>query len=148
MSVPKCRACRGSGFTLIELMLVVIIIGVLAGMVVPSLIGRSQRAKITAAKADIRVGLGLALDLFEQDTGAYPTTDQGLDALIREPDNVVGWKGPYLKEREIPLDPWGNEYVYKCPGDHDPLPYDLVSYGRDGKEGGEEDVANYSTQSD
>lgn len=135
-----------TGFTLIELLLVIIIIGVLAAMVVPSLVGRSEQARLTAAKADIRGSIGTALDTFEMDTGAYPTTAQGLDALIREPGDVTGWRGPYLKETRIPLDPWGNEYVYESPSEHEPLPYDLASYGRDGKEGGGDDIANYDTE--
>ena len=135
-----------TGFTLVELLLVVIIIGVLAAMVVPSLIGRSEQARVTAAMADIRAHLGTALDTFEMDTGAYPTTAQGIEALITEPDDVTGWRGPYLKATTIPLDPWGNEYVYSSPSDHEPLPYDLASYGRDGKEGGGDDIANYDTE--
>jgi len=138
-------AGKDAGFTLVELLLVIIIIGVLAAMVVPSLVGRSEQARVTAAKADIRASIGTALDSFEMDTGAYPTTAQGLEALIREPEGVTGWRGPYLKEMQVPRDPWGREYVYKCPGDHEPLPYDLISYGRDGKEGGGDDIANYDT---
>jgi general secretion pathway protein G len=146
MSLSTRRRGRRAGFTLVELMLVVIIIGILAAMVVPSLVGRSEQARLNAAKSDIRGTLGMQLDLFEQDTGAYPTTEQGLDALIKAPEGVSGWRGSYLKEDAVPLDPWGRAYVYKCPGDHEPLPYDLASYGRDGKEGGGDDIANYSTE--
>lgn len=140
------RSRTNTGFTLVELLLVVIIIGVLAAMVVPSLIGRSEQARVTAARADIRATIGTALDTFEMDTGGYPTTAQGLEALIREPDDVRNWHGPYLKEISVPLDPWKNEYVYNSPSDHEPLPYDLTSYGRDGKEGGDDDIANYDTE--
>ena len=140
------KLVRGhKGFTLVELMLVIIIIGVLAAMVVPSLVGRSHQARVTAASAVIRGSIGTALDLFEQDTGAYPTTSQGLIALLQEPDDVTGWQGSYLKETKVPVDPWGNEYVYKNPGEHEGLPYDLTSYGKDGKEGGDDDIANYDT---
>ncbi len=152
MNITRFKSPRGSigraranGFTLVELMLVIIIIGVLAAMVVPSLVGRSQQARVTAANADIRAAIGSALDVFEMDTGAYPTTSQGLEVLLKEPDDVTGWRGPYLKETKVPVDPWGNEYVYKSPGEHEGLPYDLVSYGKDGKEGGDDDIANYGT---
>lgn len=140
------RRFRRSGFTLIELMLVIIIIGVLAAMVVPSFARRAEQAKVNAARADIRGGLSTALDLFEQDTGAYPTTDQGLRALVEEPSEVSGWTGPYLKDVVVPPDPWGREYVYTSPGEK--LPYELVSYGKDGKEGGGDDIANYTEESD
>ncbi len=140
--MPYSR-CRTAGFTLVELLLVIIIIGVLAAMVVPSLAGRGEEARIAAARADIRGTLGTALDMYEMDTGSYPTTAQGLDALLREPSGVTGWRGPYLREADVPLDPWGNPYVYKYPGDNPPLPYDLLSYGRDGREGGGDDIANY-----
>lgn len=146
MTSTSIRTTR-RGFTLVELLLVIIIIGVLAAMVVPSLVGRGEQAKVTAAGMDIRGSLGTALDLFEADTGAYPTTAQGLQALLKAPDGASGWRGPYIKELAIPLDPWGNAYIYKCPGDHEPLPYDLLSHGRDGKEGGGDDIANFDTES-
>ena len=146
MSVNVRRRPKGAGFTLVELMLVVIIIGILAALVVPSLVGRSEQARQNAAKSDVQGSLSTALDIFEQDTGAYPTTEQGLLALIKAPEEVPGWRGPYLKADAVPTDPWGGEYVYKAPGDHEPLPYDLASYGRDGKEGGGDDVANYTVE--
>jgi general secretion pathway protein G len=141
------RSKTSRGFTLIELMLVIVIIGVLAAMVIPSFAGRAERARLTAAKTDITARLGTALDLYEQDTGAYPTTSEGLKALIKAPEGITGWHGPYLKGGEdVPLDPWGRPYVYKCPGSQNETSYDLMSYGRDGKEGGTDDIANYNTQ--
>ena len=140
------HVCRG-GFTLIELMLVVVIIGVLAAMVVPSLVGKAQSARITAAKSDIESGLALPLDLYEQDTGSYPTTAQGLLALVKQPDGVTNWKGPYLKKEQVPNDPWGRPYQYVCPGTHNKASYDLYSYGKDGKDGGGDDIANYVEES-
>ena len=133
-----------TGFTLIELMLVVIIIGVLAAMVIPRLAGRSEEARQSAAKADIEANIATALDLYELDSGQYPTTEQGLAALINKPTSspVPGsWKGPYLKKE--PKDPWARVYIYKCPGEHNTGDYDLASWGKDGIEGGGDDVFNW-----
>lgn len=128
------------GFTLIELMLVVIIIGVLVSMVVPRLVGRSEEARVSAAKADIHANISVALDLFELDNGRYPATEEGLSSLRTKPSSDINWKGPYLKRE--PRDPWGNPYVYRSPGEYNP-DYDLYSYGPDGKEGGGDDVSNW-----
>lgn len=131
-------------FTLIELMLVVIIIGVLAAMVVPRLAGRSEQARQAAASADIEANIATALDLYELDNGQYPTTEQGLAALITKPTSSpvpIDWKGPYLKKE--PLDPWGRPYIYKSPGEHNVGDYDLSSWGKDGIEGGGDDVVNW-----
>jgi general secretion pathway protein G len=129
------------GFTLIEIMLVVIILGILAAMVVPKLTGRSDEARRSVAKTDIQSNLALAIDLYEVDTGEFPS---GLDDLLRAPSQASGWKGPYLKKK--PLDPWGHEYTYKYPGTHNAEGYDLSSTGRDGAEGGEDDVNNWSEE--
>ena len=123
------NATRGKGFTLIEIMLVVIIIGVLSAMIVPRLSGRSEQARVSVARADIDVSFATALKLYEMDNGAYPTTEQGLAALVSAPTSAPHWKGPYL-ERKI-LDPWGQEYHYKCPGVNG-APYDVSSWGSDG----------------
>lgn len=129
-----------TGFTLIELMLVVIIIGVLVSMVAPRLAGRSEEARIAAGKADINSNISVALDLYELDNGKYPAAEEGLQALLVKPDLAVKWKGPYLKKE--PLDPWGRIYIYRSPGEHN-NDYDLYSYGPDGVEGGGDDVANW-----
>ncbi len=131
------------GFTLIELMLVVIIIGVLVSMVAPRLAGRSEEARIAAAKADINANVSVALDLFELDNGKYPATEEGLSALRTKPGSASNWKGPYLKKE--PVDPWGQKYTYRSPGGHNP-DYDLYSYGPDGKEGGDDDIANWEEE--
>ncbi len=134
------------GFTLIELMLVVIIIGILVSMVVPRLAGRSEEARIAAAKADIKANISLALDLYELDSGQYPATEQGLLALRTKPATApvpTNWKGPYLKKQ--PTDPWGRPYVYKSPGDHSE-DYDLYSYGPDRAEGGGDDITNWEEE--
>src|SRR5689334_3563129 len=107
-----------SAFTLIEIMLVVIIIGILAAMVIPNLAGRGEQARKQAAKADIESNLSVALDLYETDNGQYPTSEQGLVALIQKPASSPvpeNWNGPYLKKGRIPTDPWGREYKYVSP---------------------------------
>ncbi len=129
----KGKRIKKRGFTLIELMIVIIIIGLLAGLVGPKLFGKLTQAKQKAAKAQIEL-FGTALDAFRLDVGRYPTTEEGLKALREKPSGVEEWKGPYLP-KDIPLDPWGRPYIYKCPGDHGE--YDLLSYGLDGVEGGE-----------
>jgi len=130
------------GFTLIELLLVMVILATLAAVVVPRFTRRSEQARITAARADIAV-LEVALDAYEVDTGTYPTTEQGLLALIEQPGDLKGWTGPYIK-RGVPKDPWGNPYLYRQPGDNNTSGYDLCSYGPDGKEGGDDDIDNWS----
>ncbi len=121
------------GFTLVEIMIVVIIIGLMAAWVAPKLFGKLSTAKLGAAKHQIEL-FGTALDAFRLDTGRYPTTEEGLKALREKPSGVENWSGPYLP-KEIPLDPWKRPYIYKSPGDHGD--YDLISYGLDGVEGGE-----------
>ena len=138
---------RKHGFTMIEIMLVVIIIAVLAAMVVPNLSGRSEQARLSAAKADIEANLSAALDLYEMDTGKYPTTDQGLIALLEKPTAnpvAVNWNGPYLKKKRIPVDPWGKAYVYAAPGKHNTESFDLSSYGPDGVES-KDDITNWGS---
>jgi len=130
------------GFTLIELMLAIIIIGVLVAMVAPRLAGRSQQAKEAAAHADINAHLSAALDLFEMHNGRYPTTGEGLAALRTAPPGASSWKGPYLK-RPVPFDPWGKAYVYRSPGEHNRDDYDLSSAGPDGVEGTADDITNW-----
>jgi general secretion pathway protein G len=130
------------GFTLIELMLAIIIIGVLVAMVAPRLAGKSQQAKDAVARADINANLSAALDLFEMHNGRYPTTGEGLAALRNPPSGAPNWKGPYLK-RAVPLDPWGKAYVYRSPGQHNSEDYDLLSTGPDGIEGTADDITNW-----
>lgn len=132
------------GFTLIELLLVITIISVLAAVVVPRFFGRSQEARIAAAKQTVAGTFGIAMDLFEQDTGRYPTTEEGVAALILNPQ-IVNWHGPYLKSASVPLDPWGNLYKYAYPSELTPSQflYDIVSAGPDGAYGNEDDVTNH-----
>lgn len=127
-------------FTLIELMLVVIIIGALVAMVMPRLAGRGEQAKVAASKADIQANIATALKLYELDNGNFPTTDEGLAALLAKPSSASNWNGPYLEKK--PIDPWGREYKYKSPGEHRPADYDLYSLGKDGVESAD-DVKNW-----
>ncbi len=133
-------------FTLIEIMLVVMIIGILAAMVIPNIAGRGKQARTAAARADIEANLTTALDLYELDNSQYPTTDQGLKALIQKPSASPvpeNWSGPYLKKKAIALDPWGKEYAYVSPGVHNTDGFDLFSYGPDGVESGD-DIVNWT----
>ena len=123
------------GFTLVELLVVMVIIGLLAALVVPRFIRQEEKAKVKATQAQIEL-LGTALDTLRLDVGRYPTTQEGLNALRRQPGDAQKWDGPYLK-KEVPLDPWGRAYIYRSPGEHGP--YDLFSYGADGVPGGEGD---------
>jgi general secretion pathway protein G len=133
-------------FTLIELMLVLVILATLAAIVTPRLTGQSKRAKVIASQAQI-ADLGTALDAFEIGVGRYPTTVEGLQALIQQPTSEAqDWQGPYLNKNVVPLDPWGNEYQYRCPGQYNPDGYDLYCYGPDGKQGGDDDISNWSDE--
>lgn len=120
------------GFTLIELLVVMIIIGLLASLVAPKLFNKLGESKVKTAKAQIQM-IETALDAFRLDVGRYPTTQEGLKVLWKNPGNIKKWDGPYLP-KPVKTDPWGNPYIYKCPGDHGP--YDLYSLGADGKPGG------------
>lgn len=142
-NTPRRRARRG--FTLIELLLVMVIIAVLAALVLPKLTGRGEEARISAAQSQINSMLSTALNVYEVDNGHHPSTAQGLAALRAQPSGAPEpkkWKGPYL-DREVPLDPWQNEYVYRCPGTRNPDGYDLLSMGPDGQEGTEDDIGNW-----
>jgi general secretion pathway protein G len=134
------RRAHLAGFTLIELMLVVIIIGALVAMVMPRLTGRSEQARVVAAKADVQANIATALKMYEIDSGSFPSTDEGLSALLSKPSSASNWNGPYIERK--PLDPWGREYQYKSPGEHRSADYDLYSFGRDGIESAD-DVTNW-----
>ncbi len=137
------RFGRGRGaFTLIEMLLVLAILAALTAILAPRFTKRSEQARITAARADI-ASLETALDAFEVDTGRYPTTEEGLTALVEQPGDVTGWRGPYIK-RGVPKDPWGNPYVYQQPGQHNTDTYDLHSMGPNKQEGGDDDIDNWT----
>ncbi len=133
------RRNRGA-FTLVEMLLVVTIIGILAAIVIPKMVGRSEQAREVAAKADI-ASIKTQLDAFEVDNGYYPKGNNGLNDLVQAPRDARNWHGPYLER--IPTDPWGNAYIYQFPGKHNPGSYDVMSPGPDGQAGTADDIGNW-----
>jgi len=134
----RCRFADRRGFTLIEIMVVMVILGILAGLIIPRIMGRPEEARRTKARIQIE-SIETALKLYKLDNGSYPTTEQGLQALVDPPSVgklASAWReGGYLEKGRVPKDPWDSEYVYLCPGIHGD--FDLVSYGADGETGGE-----------
>ena len=131
---------RESGLTLIEILVVIIVLGLLAGLVAPRIIGRVSEAKTATARTQIEL-LGVALDNYRLDNGYYPTTEQGLAALRTRPTSEPqprNWRGPYLR-KEVPDDPWDRPYVYRSPGEVNTGSYDLLTLGQDGQPGGEDE---------
>ena len=133
-------ALQNRAFTLVEMLLVITIIGILAALVIPKMVGRSEQARVTAVHADLS-SIKTALDAFEVDNGYYP---KSLQDLLQQPNNAKNWHGPYLDK--VPQDPWGNNYLYYYPGKHNQSSYDLLSVGPDGKEGSEDDIGNWTTK--
>lgn len=147
MALKIPRTLSGNrGFSLIELMVVVIILGILAMYIGPKLMGRTEQAKEVQTRVQME-GLETALKLYKLDNGAYPTTEQGLQALVEMPEtqNVLqNWrKGGYLEKGKVPKDPWGNEFIYLSPGIHGD--YDITSYGADGVPGGEDEYKDINS---
>jgi general secretion pathway protein G len=143
--LPNTRRSGGQavGFTLIELLVVIVVIAILAGLVGPMVFRNVGDAKVTAAKAQLEL-FGLALDQYRLDNDYYPSTTQGLEALRNLPAGdpaARNWRGPYLK-KAIPLDPWGRAFLYKSPGEKNANGYDLLTYGRDGRPGGDGEDAD------
>ncbi len=134
LSASKPAAHRRAGFTLVELLVVLVIIGLLASLVAPRVIKYLGGAKTSTAKVQIERLSGV-LDLYRLEVGRYPTDSEGLEALLEAPPNAVSWNGPYLKKAAALLDPWGEPYIYRRPGEHGE--FDIYSLGADGQDGGE-----------
>lgn len=130
---------RTAGFTLVELLVVLAILGLLAGLVGPQVMKFLGTSKSKTAKLQIE-DLVATLDLYRLETGRYPTNQEGLEALVTKPGNVSNWNGPYLKKSDVPKDPWGNEYQFRSPGEHGGV--DIWSLGADNREGGEGESAD------
>jgi general secretion pathway protein G len=130
-------------FTLVELLLVLVILGTLAAIVLPKFTGTTQRSRITAAQTQLST-FKTALNAFEVDMGYYPKGTSGMMDLIQQPRDSQSWHGPYLDSDAIPVDPWGNPYIYTCPGKHNPSSYDVMSAGPDGQLGTDDDICNWT----
>ena len=137
----SARRSAREAFTLVELLLVLVILGILAAIVVPKFAGRTEQAKQRAAETQISA-FSTALGIFETDNGYYPKGKDGLQDLRTQPRDAQNWHGPYM-EKDIPLDPWNHPYIHVCPGKHNPSGYDLYSVGPDGREGNEDDITNW-----
>ena len=136
--LPRSARTRGRGFTLLELLVVLVVLGLLVSIVGPRYFNQLGKSEAKAAQAQV-ASIAKALDLYRVDVGRYPSTEQGLAALTAAPANEPRWRGPYL-QKAAPADPWGRAYVYKAPGDHGE--FDLLSYGKDGSPGGADDNAD------
>jgi len=136
------------GFTLVEMLVVITIIGMIMGLIGPRVLNYMSESRVKTAKIQIQ-SFGSSLDLFYLDAGRFPTTSEGLAALVKPVSGIASWSGPYLKGGTVPNDPWNNPYVYRSPGQH--APYDIISYGADGQEGGSglaEDIISSNGKND
>jgi general secretion pathway protein G len=137
------RRDRDGGFTLVELLVVLVILSLIMGLVGPRVLGYLSDARVRSATLQID-SLSAALDLFYLDAGRYPSQSEGLEVLIKRPPSVDSWNGPYIKQADLPLDPWGNAYIYKVPGQN--APFQIVSLGSDGREGGSDDAGDIASR--
>ena len=138
------RYASQQGFTLVEMLVVITIIGLIMGLIGPRVLNYLSESRVKAAKIQLQ-SFASALDLFYLDAGRFPSTAEGLAALVQRTPGVSAWNGPYLKGGTVPSDPWSHAYVYRAPGEHGP--YDIVSYGSDGQEGGSGNAADISLES-
>jgi general secretion pathway protein G len=138
------RYAGEQGFTLVEMLVVITIIGLIMGLIGPRVLNYLSESKVKAARIQLQ-SFASALDLFYLDAGRFPSTSEGLAALVQRTPGVTAWNGPYLKSGSVPNDPWSHVYIYRAPGEHGP--YDIVSYGSDGQEGGSGVAADISLES-
>ena len=141
--VSRRRLEGQAGFTLVEMLVVITIIGLIMGLIGPRVLNYLSESKVKAARIQLQ-SFVTALDLFYLDAGRYPSSAEGLSALVKQTPGVAAWNGPYLKGGNVPSDPWNHAYVYRSPGEHGP--YDIVSYGSDGQEGGSGVAADISLE--
>ncbi len=141
--VSGSRLESQAGFTLVEMLVVITIIGLIMGLIGPRVLNYLSESKVKAARIQLQ-SFVTALDLFYLDAGRYPSSAEGLSALVKQTPGVAAWNGPYLKGGNVPSDPWNHAYVYRSPGEHGP--YDIVSYGSDGQEGGSGVAADISLE--
>jgi general secretion pathway protein G len=138
---PRASRAGEAGFTLVELLVVLTIISLILGLIGPRVLNYLGESRVKTAKLQIE-SFGSALDLYFLDAGRYPTTSEGLGALVQRPAGVQVWNGPYLKNSKLPMDPWGNPYQYRSPAER--APYEIVSFGSDAREGGAGTAADVS----
>jgi len=143
LTLSTKRNAKRRGFTLVEILLVVTIIGILAALVIPKIAGRSDEARKKSAFSDVNGGIKTALGMYDVDTGRYPGS---LNDLMQQPSDVKGWKGPYLDQ--LPVDPWGHPYVYVYPGRKNTTGFDLYSVGPDNQDGTADDIGNWMQSAD
>jgi general secretion pathway protein G len=141
--ISRGRLESQAGFTLVEMLVVITIIGLIMGLIGPRVLNYLSESKVKAARIQLQ-SFVTALDLFYLDAGRYPSSTEGLSALVKQTPGVAAWNGPYLKGGNVPSDPWNHAYVYRSPGEHGP--YDIVSYGSDGQEGGSGVAADISLE--
>ena len=141
--ISRGRLESQAGFTLVEMLVVITIIGLIMGLIGPRVLNYLSESKVKAARIQLQ-SFVTALDLFYLDAGRYPSSAEGLSALVKQTPGVAAWNGPYLKGGNVPSDPWNHAYVYRSPGEHGP--YDIVSYGSDGQEGGSGVAADISLE--
>jgi general secretion pathway protein G len=140
---PDAQHAGQAGFTLVEMLVVITIIGLIMGLIGPRVLNYLSESRVKAAKIQLQ-SFSSALDLFYLDAGRFPSTAEGLAALVQRTPGITAWNGPYLKGGNVPSDPWNHSYVYRAPGEHGP--YDIVSYGSDGQEGGSGTAADISLE--